>query len=322
MTNSSVATAQVIRQFGGPAMFETLELEIPPVPAGGQVRIRVAAASVNPVDLTTRAGVNIPVADARFPMVIGWDVSGEVIATGSAVTRLTVGDRVAAMVFQPIDQNGTYRSIIDLGAETVVRVPDRLDLKLAATVPLAGLTATQLIARSGVGAGDTILINAPLGAVGRFATQLAANLGAKVIGVASETRAHEARDLGADVALDRGFGPGDVRNAHPGGVDVAIDLVGGKTAHATFDSVRDGGTYLTSVPPYVNDSGVFNTSRGIDLELLTVKVDRIQLAELLDGIAQGRLTASIERTFPLDQAEAAHTRQVEGGLSGKLVLVP
>jgi NADPH:quinone reductase-like Zn-dependent oxidoreductase len=322
MTNASLATAQVIRQFGGPDRFETTELEMPPLPGDGQVRVRVAAASVNPVDLTTRAGVNIPVADARFPMVIGWDVSGEVIARGSAVTTLAVGDRVAAMVFQPIDQNGTYRSIIDLDAESVARVPEGVDLKLAATVPLAGLTATQLIARSGVGAGDTVLINAPLGAVGRFATQIAANLGARVIAVADETKIDEARDLGARVVLGRGFAASDVHGIHPGGADVAIDLVGGAFAHTTFDSVRDGGTYLTSVPPYINDSGVFESSRRIDLAVLTVRVDRVQLAGLLEDVVGGRLTSPIEQEYPLNQAAAAHTRQAEGGLSGKLILVP
>src|SRR4051812_45412124 len=198
---TSSATAQVIRQFGGPEIFEPAQLEMPSAPADGQVRIRVAAASVNPVDLTTRAGINIPLAEARFPMVIGWDVSGEVIATGPAVTTLAVGDRVAAMVFQPIDQNGTYRSIIDLPAESIARVPDGVDLKLAATVPLAGLTAAQLIARSGLGAGDTVLINAPLGAVGRLTTQLAANLGADVIGIAGDARVEEARALGAHLIL-------------------------------------------------------------------------------------------------------------------------
>jgi NADPH2:quinone reductase len=282
----------------------------------------VAAASVNPVDLTTRAGINIPEAAARFPMVLGWDVSGEVIAVGPETTSLAIGDRVAAMTFQPLDQNGTYRSVIDLDAGVVVRVPDGLDLKLAATVPLAGLTAQQIIARSGIAAGDTVLINAPLGAVGRFATQLAVSLGARVIGIAETTREEDARNLGVSVVLRRGFTPEDVNSEAPDGADAGIDLVGGSVAHAIFESVRDGGTYVTSVPPYINPDGVFETARGIDLHVLTVRPDNAQLSELLQRIAGAEISTAIEQEYPLDLAAEAHARQSRGGLNGKLILVP
>jgi NADPH2:quinone reductase len=295
---------------------------MPEVPTAGTVRVRVAAASVNPVDLTTRAGVNISEADARFPMVLGWDVSGTITQVGRGAESWAIGDRVAAMLFQPEDQRGTYRSIIDLDADEVSKVPDAVDLKAAATVPLAGLTARQLIERAGVERGDTILINAPLGAVGRFATQLAAARGARVIGIASKGRAHQAESLGVDIVLARGFSSEDVRQLVPAGVDIAIDLVGGSVAHATFGAVRDGGTYVTSVPPYVDASGVFESERGVDLELLTVHTDPRALSDLFERVGRGEISTIIEQEYPLAKAAEAHRRQSQGGLSGKIILVP
>lgn len=198
------STAQVIRSYGDETRFESAALPLPEEVGRHDVRIRVTAASVNPVDLSTRAGKNIPAEDARFPMVLGWDVAGTVAAIGTEVTGHAIGDRVAAMTFQPADQNGTYRSVLDLDADLVVPVPDTLDLITAATVPLVGLTATQTVARSGVEAGSTVLVNAPLGAVGRMVVQLVAARGAHVVALAAPDRAEEARTLGARTVLARG----------------------------------------------------------------------------------------------------------------------
>src|SRR5437868_8031375 len=111
----STTRAAVINSYGGP---EVLVAATVPLVAmtDAQVLIDVAAVTVNPGDLTTRAGVAIPEKDARFPMVLGWDVAGTVLATGAAVTGLHVGDRVAGMVFQPIDQRGTYAQYVNLDA--------------------------------------------------------------------------------------------------------------------------------------------------------------------------------------------------------------
>src|SRR5437868_7972530 len=116
----STTRAAVINSYGGP---EVLVAATVPLVAmtDAQVLVDVAAATVNPVDLTTRQGVSIPEKDARFPMVLGWDVAGTVLVTGAAVTGFRVGDRVAGMVFQPIEQRGTYARYVTFDADLLAR---------------------------------------------------------------------------------------------------------------------------------------------------------------------------------------------------------
>lgn len=317
-TNTSRA---VIEAFGGPEMLRTDERSLP-APAAGQVQVRVAAVSVNPVDLTTRAGKNIPADDARWPMVIGWDAAGTVELVGDGVTGWQVGDQVAAMTFQPMDQNGTYAQLVNLAADLLAPVPEGLELQQAATLPLAGLTASQLVQWIDLPKGASLLVNAPVGAVGRLVVQLAARAGIRVVAVAQPADRDLALALGATEVVDRGDITAAVRALHPDGIDAAIDLVGGTTAHATLAAVRDDGTYATVVPPYVDATGPFEPERGLRFEVRIVHPDTPELTRLLAALSRGELTSTVERTYPLAQAGEAHRRQSQGGLRGKLVLLP
>lgn len=318
----STARAQIIRSFGDASRFEAVELSLSTRPQAGAARVAVAAVSVNPVDLSTREGRNIPQSDARFPMVLGWDLAGVVTGIGDGVTAVAVGDRVAAMTFQPVDQNGTYRSVLDLDAHLLAPVPRALSLSTAATVPLVGLTASQIVDRTGASDGDVMLVNAPLGAVGRFVVQLAAARGVRVAGVVAPARAEEARTLGVTIVVPRGAGAPELLAALPGPVDVGVDLVGGAAARATIGTVRDGGVYVTAVPPYIDAGGPFDAVRGIDLHLQVVHPDRGRLAALLDLVAGGAISSPVDRELPLAEVATAHRLQAAGGLCGKLVMVP
>jgi NADPH2:quinone reductase len=321
-TISTTTTSRaVIDGFGGPELFRDDERPLSG-PAAGQVQVRVGAVSVNPVDLTTRAGKNIPGDAAQFPMVVGWDAAGTVEQVGDGVSGWQVGDRVAAMTFQPIDQNGTYTQLINLAADLLAPLPDGLALEQAATLPLAGLTASQIVQWVDLPAGASLLVDGPVGAVGRLVVQLAARRGIRVVAVAKPADRDHALELGAAEVVDRGDFTAAVRQLHPGGVDAAIDLVGGATAHATLASVRDGGAYATVVPPYVDPTGPFDPRRGIRHEVLTVHPDTPELTNLLATLRRGELTSPVERTYPLAQAGEAHRRQQQGGLRGKLVLLP
>lgn len=99
-------------------------------------------------------------------------------------------------------------------------------------------------------------------------------------------------------------------------------MIGGGSARDTFAVVRDGGTYITTVPPYIDPTGVFDTTRGIDLDLIVVHPDHDQLSHLLTLVANGSLISPISAQLPLTEASEAHRRQAAGGLQGKLVLVP
>lgn len=320
-TAAATTQAQVVDTFGGPDRFRSAVLPLP-APAAGQVQLRVVAAGINPVDLSTRAGLNIPVEVARFPMVLGWDAAGTITAVGDGVTGCAVGDRVAAMTFQPMDQNGTYVRDLNLAADLVARVPDGLTLEQAATVPLVGLVAAQLVQWIDLPAGATLVINGPVGAVGRIVVALAVRNGITVVAVAAAGDRDAARGLGATEVVDRGNFSAAVRDLHPGGADAAIDLVGGAAARAALDSVRDGGAYASLVPLYIDPTGPQASERGIRFEMLAVHPDTPVLTDLLTAAARGDLSTAIETTYPLSQAAAAHRRQTQGHLRGKILLLP
>lgn len=267
-------------------------------------------------------GVAIPQKDARFPMVLGWDVAGTVLATGVAVTALEVGDRVAGMVFQPIDQRGTYAKYVNLDAGLLARVPEELTPQQAGTVPLVGLTARGLLEAAATDGVKTLLVTGPLGAVGRHLVALATRAGLEVIGAAAADRADDLRALGASVTVGRNDFTDAVRDRYPHGVDAAIDLVGGVSSHAAFGLVRDSGRYVTAVPPYVDGSGRYESDRDITPYVYQVSPDTDRLNTLLALAAQGVLSTAIEYTYPLDQAAEAHRRQAAGGLTGRVVLLP
>lgn len=194
--------------------------------------MRAGAAAVDPVDLATRAGMVVPEGAARFPTTLGWDAAGTVESFARDVAGWQVGDRVAAMTVQPADQNGAYAEHVNLAAGQPASVPDGLGLEQAATIPLAGLIASQVLAWVGVPAGATVLVDAPLGAVGRFVVQLARDEGISVVAVTRPEDRDAAIGLGATQVVERGDFTAAVRALHPGGVDAAIDLVGGATAGA------------------------------------------------------------------------------------------
>jgi NADPH2:quinone reductase len=320
-TTPTTTRAAVINGYGGPEMLVPADVPLPAL-TDTQVLVDVAAVTVNPVDITTRVGVAIPEKDARFPMVLGWDVAGTVLATGATVNALEVGDRVAGMVFQPIDQRGTYAKYVSLDADLLAKVPEGLTLQQAATVPLVGLTASQILDEATANGARTLLVTGPLGAVGRNVVALAARAGLEVIGAAAPDRADELLALGAALNVDRSNFSGAVRERYPHGVDAAIDLVGGTTSHAAFGLVRDGGRYATAVPPYVDATGRFEPDRDIAIHVHTVFTDTERLNDLLALAEQGVLSTAVEHTYRLEDAAEAHRRQSAGGLKGRVVLVP
>jgi len=321
MPTVATTPAQVIDAFGGPERFRSEDRPIP-TPGPGQIQIKVAAAAVNPVDLQTRSGKVLLPQAAHFPMVLGWDAAGSIHRIGDGVVGWQVDERVAAMSVQPADQNGTYAGYINLAADLVVRVPDGLDLEHAATIPLTGLTASQLVRWLNLPSGSTLVVNGPAGAVGRFVVQLASRAGIKVIAVAKRDDRDEVIELGATEVVGRGDFAEAVRDLHPGGVDAAIDVVGGAATGAALASVRDGGACVTVYSDYDHPTNKLRAERDVRIENLVVHPDTADLARLLAAAGRGELTTLIARTYPLSEAAEAHRRQAQGGLHGKLVLLP
>ena len=316
-----VRRAAVISRFGGPD--ELHEEEIPdPAPAAGEVRISVVGAAVNPADLGTRAGKNIPADQARFPMVLGWDVAGTVHDAGAGA-RHRPGDRVVAVSVQPATQVGTHAERVVLPDSQVVGVPEEVDLLTAATVPLAGLTAIRALEALRLSGGQTLLINGPMGAVGRIAAQLARARGVVVLGPARTGDADIAQRLGVDHPLQRGRPLLEqVQQVLGGGVDAALDLVGDAAAREAMASVRDGGRYATTVPEWWIPGGPFTAQRGIEPFVVSVAADPDGIRWLLHALTDGEFASPIAERFALSEASAAHRRVAEGGLRGKVLITP
>lgn len=306
--------AVVIRHHGGPDVLEVVDL--PELEAGpGQVRIRVAAATVNPTDLATRAssrpGYDLP---SRGYIVPGMEAAGIVDQVGEGVEHLAVGDRVMAIALPTI--GGAYREQLVLDAEQATRAPSGIDLIHAATLPMNGLTAALALDMLDLSAGASLVISGAAGALGGYVLQMAAHRGLRVIAISSE----DDRELLASLAPHEFVPRGDdivqrVLALVPGGADGAVDAA---LLHEQLTpAVRDGGGFAV-VRGWDGDPG-----RGISVHKVLVsdyahRTDK--LAELTELAAAGILTPRVAQTFPAEQAAEAHRRMEAGGVRGRLVL--
>lgn len=306
--------AVVIRHHGGPDVLEVVDL--PELEAGpGQVRIRVAAATVNPTDLATRAssrpGYDLP---SRGYIVPGMEAAGIVDQVREGVDHLAVGDRVMAIALPTI--GGAYREQLVLDAEQATRAPSGIDLIHAATLPMNGLTAALALDMLDLSAGASLVISGAAGALGGYVLQMAAHRGLRVIAISSE----DDRELLASLAPHEFVPRGDdivqrVLALVPGGADGAVDAA---LLHEQLTpAVRDGGGFAV-VRGWDGDPG-----RGISVHKVLVsdyahRTDK--LAELTELAAAGILTPRVAQTFPAEQAAEAHRRMEAGGVRGRLVL--
>ncbi|RKT08688.1 NADPH:quinone reductase-like Zn-dependent oxidoreductase [Streptomyces sp. 1114.5] len=310
--------AVVVREFGGPEALELVEMALPR-PGRGQVRVRVAAAGVNPVDAVTRAGT-LAVAGLMAPRAvtgIGWDVAGTVDAVGPGVTGVAPGQRVVGLRDRLDVDLGTYADHVVLDADVLAPAPAGLSLAAAATLPLNGLTALQALDLLDLPAGSTLMVTGAAGGVGGFAVELATLRGLRVVALAGEDDEQLVRSLGAQWFVPRGVGDvaAAVRELVPGGVNGAVDaaLLGVRALGA----VRGRGAFV-AVAGGSEPVGL----RGIRVANVWITADGPALGRLAALAGDGRLTLRVADTLPLEQAAQAHRRLADGGLRGRLVLTP
>ncbi|MEU2339632.1 NADP-dependent oxidoreductase [Streptomyces sp. NPDC013172] len=299
--------------YGGP---KVLALARPPVPEPGphEVLVRVHAAGLNPVDWQTRSGRGVAHSMGTFPFTVGWDISGEVVRTGSAVTEFGAGDAVFGMPRFPA-QAAAYAEYVVAPARDLAPKPVGLDHAQAASLPLAGLTAwTALTAKARVRAGDRVLVHAAAGGVGHLAVQLAKALGAHVIGTASAGKHGFVTALGADEVVDYRNIPFEKAVAT---VDAVLELSGGDNAARSLSVLRPGGTLVDIAHHGGRGLGA---GTGIRVVGMLVKPDGRALRELARLTDQGRLKPFVERIHPLEEAAAAHAYGETRTGTGKLVL--
>jgi NADPH:quinone reductase-like Zn-dependent oxidoreductase len=298
-------------QYGSADVLQLTE-QPDPHPGPDTVVVRVKAASVNPVDWKVREGYLDGLLDARFPVVPGWDVAGVVEQVGLDTPEYAVGDEVYGYVRTDVVHGGTFAELVAAPVRTLARKPAMLSFAEAAAVPLAGLTAYQTVARSGVTEGQTVLVHAAAGGVGAFAVQLAVARGARVIGTASEANHEFLRELGAE-PVTYGDGLADrVRALAPRGVDVALDYVGGEAVAVSADVLAPGGV-ITSI----TDAAAREEHGGIYAWVRPSTADLEALGALFD---EGVLRVEVAQTFDLADAADAHRASESGHGRGKVVV--
>lgn len=304
-----------ITSFGGPDVLHIVDLPMPE-PGDGEVRIKVAAATVNPSDTAMRAGVFGPPPHGEGPpYVAGWELAGVVDAAGPGA-RWQPGERVFAIVVPYATGRGAQAEYVAVTGDSVAHVPAGVDLAEAATLPMNGLTARLALDKLALQPGQTIAVTGGAGAVGGYVMQLAAAEGLRVIGDASPADIELVQSLGADTVVARGPDmAAAIRSVVPGGVDAVVDaaLIGPPVLAA----IRDGGQ-LIAVRPFPGES-----QRGITITLVLVTEyahDATRLADLARLAADGTLTLRVAREIPAADAAQAHRQLEAGGTRGRLVL--
>jgi NADPH:quinone reductase-like Zn-dependent oxidoreductase len=299
--------AIVVHQYGGP---EVLKFEDypDPVPGSGEVLVRVAAASVNPIDCKRRAGLTKDFYPMHFPGLIGIDMSGTVVKIGPGVEGFSVGDQVFAMA------DNTYAELCVVKAAVLARIPKGLDLIRAAALPLVTTTGNQLTSATGVKAGQTVMIVGAVGNVGRSAVFTAKARGATVIAGVLKRQMDEAKTAGADqlVATDD-----DNALANLAPLDAVADTVGGRTAEKLIAKVKPGGVFAT-VLGAPQDAAEYPSVKMVKV---FSKFDRKTLEFMAEAVRDGKLVIPIGRTLPLSEAADAQAATEKGGI-GKILLVP
>ncbi|MEX5260636.1 NADP-dependent oxidoreductase [Kocuria sp. CPCC 205263] len=296
-------------RYGGPEVLELTDLPEPKVPPGW-VLLKVRSAAINPVDWKIMAGGLDPLMEVQFPVVPGWDVSGVVEAVGIDVPEWAPGDEVISYARTDWVHGGTMAEYVALPARLLAPKPASVDWDRAAALPLAGLTAYQVLGRLEVAAGDTVLVHNASGGVGGYAVQLAVARGARVIGTASEANHEYLRGLGAvPVAYGDGL-PERVRELAPDGVDVVVDLVGG-VVEQTLAVLKDGGRHASVADDAVEAHG------GTWMWVRPSAEDLTELGRLVD---RGALRIELARSVPLAEGVEAYRLSQEGHVRGKIAV--
>ena len=256
------------------------ERDLPtPEPDEGQVRVRVAAASINPVDNAVVKGFMKDYMEHRFPLVPCSDLAGTVDAVGAGAEGFSVGDAVFGLVGKMVMGEGTLAEVATAAAGTIARRPASLGEVEAAALPLAGVSALMSVDAADPQPGDVVVVVGASGGIGSYAVQLAAARGAHVVAVTSPGRAEYVRSLGAEEVLDRTARDVSeaLRSEHPGGVAAIVDTASDAPALARLsEAVRQGGTVTSMRGSSANTtvpSGTAHTS-PVKVSVRRASIDR------------------------------------------------
>ena len=329
MTTAAGGTSAAVQiaEIGGPEVMQLVQRP-DPAPGDGQITVAVAAAGVNFIDTYHRSGLY----DMALPLVLGQEGSGTVLEVGDGVDSFAVGDRVAWA-----GSTGSYAERAAVNATVAYKVPDGVDLDVAAAIGVQGLTAHYLIGDCPqIGPGDRCLVHAGAGGTGRLIVQMAKLRGAEVVAtVGSDAKAELARAAGADHVVNytaTDLVAGVEAAVGPEAIDVVYDGVGAAVYDASLELLRTRGAMVT----FGNASGAVEPKAPLHLMGKSLWLTRPKLwdfiatrealdartAEVFGWIAAGQLDVRIAARLPLAEAAEAHRLLQGRGLAGKILLVP
>ena len=331
---NDVMQALAIHQWGDKNAFEEIQIPVP-TPEAQDVLIKVAYAGLNPADWKMRAGYlaeampNLP-----FPLVLGLDASGTVVAVGEEVTDLKVGDRVASgtNLFHA-GKPGSYAQYLVVNQQRAVKIPDSVSFAAAATLTTPSITAWQALFSTSKGAlknakGKKILINGASGGVGSFAVQFAKHAGADVATTSSTQNLSYVKSLGSHFLID--YKTQDINKRlesfAPDGVDFILDAVGGGSLTNPLDMLKPGGT-LISIATITGDGDIEASmkqaqQKGVNHVYAVVSDEGMheQLTKIVAMAESGEMVFPPTQSFAMKDISTAHERMETGHAQGKLVL--
>ena len=308
--------AAVIDSYG-PASVLTVRDVPRPAPGADQVLVETHASSVNPIDWKIRNGSLKLLMRLRFPLILGYDVSGRVVEAGPAVRRFKAGDDVFARVDSKA--GGAYAEYVAVGEGAAALKPKGISHEDAAAIPLAGLTALQALRDLGnIRAGGRVLVNGASGGVGVYAVQIAKALGAQVTAACGTSNIAWVEALGADRVVD--YEKEDVLGDEP--YDIVFDAVASLSYFKVRKALTQNGVYISTLPgPGLVLASIWTRLvPGRKARFVLMKPSGDDLAYLTKLIDEGKMRSVIDSTFPLEDIAAAHARSEDGHARGKIVI--
>ncbi|MGG4403747.1 NADP-dependent oxidoreductase [Paenibacillus amylolyticus] len=307
--------AVVINQYGSKE--ELVEQEVNKTRAeANQVVVKLEATSINPIDWKLREGYLKEMYDWEFPIILGWDVAGVITEIGSNVTKWKVGDRVFSR--PDTTRFGSYAEYTAVDEHLLAKLPDSISYEEAAAVPLAGLTAWQVLFTHGdLKEGETVLIHAGAGGVGMYAIQLAKNAGAHVITTASEKNHELLYSLGADQVID--YKKENFEEILKD-IDLVFDTMGGEVAENSYKVLKPNtGRLITIVGEPNHDTA---KSHNVLAKGIWLQPDGDQLQRMADLMEEKKIKSIVGATFPFSRQGIydAHALSETHHAVGKIVI--
>lgn len=300
---------------GDTSQLQHIELAKPTIGVG-EVLVQVKAISINPIDIKTRAGHGLyGMIKDHQPVILGWDISGEVVETQSE--QFSVGNQVVGMVNFP-GHGKAYAEYVVAPASQLALKPDTVSYEVAATATLSALTVWQALVKKGqVKAGHKVLIHAAAGGVGHMAVQMAKHLGAHVTGTSSGANKDFVQHLGADAHIDY-----HRHNWHTSSnaFDFVLDTIGGENLDRSVEVAKIGGTVVSISAGISDETAQKARQKGVNASFMLVQSNGDDMREVASLLAKGAIRPHLFKIFPFAEMAAAHQQIESGRTVGKVVV--